>query len=83
MDVLRGMDNLRNWEEWDNLKRKLDDAYKEEEMCWSQKARVQWLAEGNKNTKFFHASVVQRRNGNRIDQLEKKGMESIAGIRGR
>ena len=42
------------------LKRKLVDAYKREEIYWSQKARVQWLKEADKNTSFFHASVMSR-----------------------
>lgn len=37
-----------------------------------KKSKNQWLREGDKNTKFFHASVIQRRKHNRIDQLERE-----------
>lgn len=37
-----------------------------------KKQRIQWLQEWDKNTKFFHASVAQRRKCNRIEQLEKE-----------
>ncbi|XP_071912962.1 uncharacterized protein [Coffea arabica] len=52
------------------LKRKLAEAYKQEEIYWSQKARVKWLQEGDKNTSYFHAKVVGRRRMNRISVLK-------------
>lgn len=32
-----------------------------EESFWKQKARVRWLDLGDKNTKFFHSVVKQKR----------------------
>ncbi|XP_071905925.1 uncharacterized protein [Coffea arabica] len=52
------------------LKRKLVEAYRREEVFWSQKARIKWLQEGDKNTSFFHASVMSRRN--RIGLMDLK-----------
>ncbi|XP_027086455.2 uncharacterized protein [Coffea arabica] len=57
------------------LKRKLVEAYKREEIYWSQKARVKWLQEGDKNTSFFHASVMSRRKQNRINGLKRRSGE--------
>ncbi|XP_071902364.1 uncharacterized protein [Coffea arabica] len=54
------------------LKRQLAEAHKREEIFWSQKARVKWLTEGDKNTSFFHASVMSRRRQNRISVLQRK-----------
>ena len=54
-----------------NLKKRLAKAYQEEEMSWSQKARLQWLREGDKNSKYFHAVVNGRRRANRMNQLQK------------
>ena len=40
-----------------------------EEIYWKQKARVDWLQEGDKNTAFFHKSVQARRNRSYISSL--------------
>lgn len=72
MEDLRAEGGARNWGRWQELKYALDEAYKEEEMYWSQKARSQWLVEGDRNTQFFHASVLQRRQQNRLTKLDKE-----------
>lgn len=72
MSEMKKTGGQRDWDKWNSLKGQLDKAYKDEEMFWSQKARVQWLKERDHNTSFFHASVVQRRKCNRIEQLDKE-----------
>ncbi|CAL9020270.1 unnamed protein product [Prunus brigantina] len=44
-----------------------------EEEYWKLKSRVQWLSEGDKNTKFFHSKVLVRRRMNRVLGLEDPG----------
>ena len=46
------------------MEAELRDAVRLEEAFWRAKSRVQWLNEGDKNTKFFHAQTVQRRQSN-------------------
>jgi hypothetical protein len=53
-----------------NIKRQLEERYKQEEILWRQKYWVQWLKEGEKNTKFFHRSMIHRCFINRITKLE-------------
>ncbi|XP_027150159.1 uncharacterized protein LOC113750373 [Coffea eugenioides] len=55
-----------------DLKNQLKVAYKEEELFWHQKARINWIKEGDKNTKFFHAHVKGRRRRNRMLNLQRE-----------
>ncbi|XP_027109391.2 uncharacterized protein [Coffea arabica] len=55
-----------------DLRRQLKEAYDEEELFWSQKSRVQWLKEGDKNTHFFHSNVKGRRHRNKIQRLQRE-----------
>ncbi|XP_071918969.1 uncharacterized protein [Coffea arabica] len=54
------------------LKRQLTEAYKKEEAYWGQKARVQWLKERDRNTKYFHTVVAGRRRRNNISTLQRE-----------
>eukprot|EP00253_Pinus_taeda_P007744 PITA_07744 len=42
----------------------------QEETLWKQKSRIQWLKEGEMNTKFFHRSALDCRSSNRILELK-------------
>nr|XP_027122295.1 uncharacterized protein LOC113739247 [Coffea arabica] len=55
-----------------DLKNQLKVAYSEEEQYWAQKARIDWLREGNKNTKFFHPCVKGRRRKNRMLNIQRE-----------
>eukprot|EP00253_Pinus_taeda_P029601 PITA_29601 len=51
--------------------------YSQEETLWRQKSRIQWLKEGELNTKFFHRSALDRRSSNRILELKNNTGEIL------
>ncbi|KAK9288102.1 hypothetical protein L1049_016549 [Liquidambar formosana] len=61
-----------------NLQLELDECWKREEILWKQKSRVQWLKEGDKNTKFFHLSTVICGKRNSIDFLKNEAGQWIS-----
>jgi len=42
----------------------------QEEILWKQKSRIQWIKEGDKNGRFFHNSLIQRRSRNCIVEIK-------------
>ena len=70
--ITDGFDKVRNdqvikyHQGWENL-------CKQEEIFWRQKYRVQWLKEGERNTRFFHRSTIVNRSHNRISSIKDEG----------
>jgi hypothetical protein len=48
----------------------LDDLLKQEELWWSQRAKVHWLKHGDLNTKYFHYKANQRKRKNTIHSIQ-------------
>lgn len=51
------------------LLNQLQLAYLNEESLWKQKSRIQWLKEGDRNTRYFHLTTMAHRSNNRIFSL--------------
>lgn len=47
----------------------LNERLNQEEILWKEKSKIQWLKEGEKNTKLFHHSLIQHRKNNKIYHL--------------
>lgn len=59
-----------DWQRVFNLRKRIDDLWRQEEKYWGQRSRVKWLNWGDKNTKFFHASIVQRRDRKKLLRIK-------------
>eukprot|EP00253_Pinus_taeda_P021027 PITA_21027 len=55
-----------------HINNQLEERRKQEEIYWRQKSRVRWLKEGERNTKFFHRTTVQRRMHNKIPFIQNQ-----------
>ncbi|XP_062020783.1 uncharacterized protein LOC133737191 [Rosa rugosa] len=58
-----------NQQENVQLNSKLDALLEEENSYWRQRSKVTWLAEGDRNTKYFHRKASNRRAKNRLQGL--------------
>lgn len=59
-----------NGEEIKRVKRHIQNILIDEEIYWKQRSRVDWLKEGDKSTKYFHAKASSRKRKNRIWGIE-------------
>ncbi|XP_028082512.1 uncharacterized protein LOC114283840 [Camellia sinensis] len=53
-----------------NLCCEIDELLERDEALWCQRARANWLKEGDRNTSFFHSKASQRHKKKRINGLE-------------
>jgi hypothetical protein len=72
LEILRA--DPQRWvisEEEKEIEEKIIKLSLQEEIMWKQR-RIQWLIEGDNNTKFFHQKASRRRNKNKITQLTRE-----------
>ncbi|XP_058727202.1 uncharacterized protein LOC131598638 [Vicia villosa] len=53
-----------------NLQKELSIILKQEELMWFQRGRTNWLADGDRNTRYYHMKIITRRKGNKILMLK-------------
>jgi hypothetical protein len=51
------------------LQRELQGQMEQEELRWRQRAKINWLVNGDRNSKYFHACANQRRKVNSIKKI--------------
>ena len=58
--------------EINQLRKEINDLLDSEEIMWQQKAKVQWLGLGDRNTKYFHSKASERKKKNTILGLQNE-----------
>lgn len=65
------------------LLEELNDILLQEEVFWQQKNNLQWLCEGEQNSRFFHQTMANHQRGkyvSRLRNLEGNWVESVEDI---
>lgn len=60
-----------------DLENQLDKVLELEEGWWNKIAKVSWLKNGDKNTRFFHQKASQRRSRNLIQSLQDENGDIV------
>ncbi|XP_019150780.1 PREDICTED: uncharacterized protein LOC109147628 [Ipomoea nil] len=55
------------------LAKEFNEILDQEEALWFQKSRMDWIKDGDRNTKFYHRAALIRRNKNRVRFLKIHG----------
>eukprot|EP00253_Pinus_taeda_P003074 PITA_03074 len=58
-----------------SLQQEWDKRCQQEEIFWKQKSRVQWIKEGEGNTRFFHKSMEHRAHNRSTKLIDPQGKE--------
>lgn len=53
-----------------NLQHELHKILHKEELMWFQRSRGKWLADGDRNTRYYHRKIINRRRKNRIRMIK-------------
>ena len=77
IDKLQSGEGIEGVRKVKELTEKLGEIWKREEKYWYQRFRIKWLNYGDKNTKFFHQSTIQRRRQNKVVRVKGEEGEWI------
>jgi hypothetical protein len=67
--------SMEEWNERLEVEKNLENLYFLEDLQWKQKARKNWILQGDANSKFFHQFACGRRRKNTITYLEYENGE--------
>ena len=60
-----------------HLRHELNVLLDKENRMWSQRSRVQWLTNGDRNTSYFHGVATQRKRKNFIKGIRDSSSEWV------
>lgn len=69
LHTIQVQDPLTATETEASVKEALSDLLEQEDMKWRQRAKENWLKEGDRNTKFFHMCANQSTRRNQIVEI--------------
>lgn len=71
--------NLAKLKEEAEVRKYYNECLLQKQILLRQKSRVDWLKEGDRNTKFFHLQTLNRRSRNRLSQLRLDDGSTVYG----
>jgi hypothetical protein len=69
LGVLQGEGEALDMDHLNSLQDEVNNLIEMEDLKWKQQAKQNWFQHGDRNSKFFHACVNQRRKKNLIQQI--------------
>ena len=81
-NLFNGQGPQTDFETIKKVKDEIKKLWNQEEMYWGQRSRLKWLQYGDKNSQFFHATTVQRRDRNRIAKIKDADGNWVEGQEG-
>lgn len=70
LKMLKGRRDTSSIEAARNEKKNLTEIYAQQEVFWRQRSKQLWLNEGDQNSKYFHATIKNRRKVNQNTTLK-------------
>lgn len=55
----------------------MNELWRQEELFWQQRSRINWLQLEDKNTNFFHRATLERRAINKIMRIRNNEREWV------
>jgi hypothetical protein len=70
LEKIQGEEGVRDREKEDELKLEIQNLMEQEEATWKQRAKEDWLRGGDRNTRYFHACVTQKKKRSMVERIQ-------------